>query len=182
MEIEQMEMEEIETDNKLDQPINKKKSQKKSKNKSSFSKKLATFTLFSITLISFFLFIYYNKRAIYNLNSLEKNEKAEGSKILGESPCKPEMPNQEGECITNYSFKAIYKTFKEEGKIQLINSIDLKIVKEMIIEGKKVEPTKDFKFNTKGNHEVYFLLDDSKLDSLSHLFDNIIYLESIYFS
>ena len=73
MEIEQMEMDEIETNNKLEEPIYKKKNSKKNK-KNSLSSKLVIGILLSITFIAFLALNLFSSN--YKI-SIEKNDKNE---------------------------------------------------------------------------------------------------------
>ena len=66
MEVEQFEMDEIEINNKLSQPIFKKKNSKKQK-KTSISKKLIVGAIFAITLIAFIFLNYFDDKKI-NIN------------------------------------------------------------------------------------------------------------------
>ena len=84
----------------------------------------------------------------------------------------------DGECVINYSFKAIYVTKKINENIKLINNIPNDIT-EMIIDGKEVKPCKNFTFKSKGQHIVYVLINISKVDSLNYMFNKINNLVSI---
>ena len=87
----------------------------------------------------------------------------------------------EGECIINYSFKAIYVTSKRNENIYFINNFSNDI-KEMIVDDKEVKPCKNFTFESIGYHTIYVLIDISKLDSLDYMFYKINHLVSISFS
>ena len=87
----------------------------------------------------------------------------------------------EGECIINYSFKAIYATKKRKENIYLINYIPNDII-EMVVDGKEVKPCKNFTFEDKGKHIIYVLIDISSVESLSYMFYKINSLVSISFT
>ena len=87
----------------------------------------------------------------------------------------------------NYSFKAIYNSTSDNQNIDLIKELpknDSKEVEiiEMEIDGKKVEPSKNYTFLSAGNHIVYFLIDINYCDSLNNMFYGIKNMISISFS
>ena len=183
MEFEQMEMDDIDNYNKLDKPICKKSKSKKVHQKSSISKKIAIGAIFVITLFAFVFFNYLNNNNLNNSISLEKNEKNENQKLSNtDNKCEPGYKLENGNCVINYSFKATYKIYNKDKLIPLIHSIKSEGIKEMYVNGEKVQPSNTYLFPEKGTYTVHFLLDESNLDSLSHMFDGIIHLESISFS
>ena len=86
-----------------------------------------------------------------------------------------------GKCYLNYSFKAIYESYRDNEKIKLINNLPCNIV-EMTVNREIIEPSIEYTFKTKGIHEIYILLRDSNILSLSYMFKDIINLISISFS
>jgi len=104
----------------------------------------------------------------------------ENNKIISCVNCKEEgyyLIN--GEC-KEYSFKARYKP--DGSEIKLINTAKSKI-KEMIVDGKKVNPSNSYFFNDTEDHEIFMLLDMSKYpSSISSMFEGINRLISISFS
>ena len=99
-------------------------------------------------------------RNLYTLNAFIKNnikeEKDENNECISYDEdknkcleCSFEYKLSEGECIINYSFKAIYATKKINENIKLINNIPNDIT-EMIIDGKEVKPCNNFTFKSKG--------------------------------
>ena len=80
-----------------------------------------------------------------------------------------------GKCYLNYSFKAIYESYKDNEKIKLINNLQYNIV-EMTVNREIIEPSIEYTFKTKGIHEIYILLRDSNILSLSYMFKDIINL------
>ena len=177
MEVEQMETSDIES-NKLDQPIFN-KNKKKVHKKISISKKLGIGAIILITFISFILLNYFNKNN-NNSISIEKNDKKEKNQLNEE--CPPGYKVENGKCIINYSFKATYKIFNDDKIVQLISSIKPENIIEMTVENEKVKPSDKYLFPKKGKYTVYFLVDISKLDSLSRMFDGNINLESVSFT
>ena len=179
MEENQMEMDEIESNNDLEQPIYRRRQSKKLNSNLLPTKNSVYAILLSIAFI-LVLLIFFGKKNKENSISIEKNEK-NGEKIE-EDTCEPGYKLKDGKCEINYSIKAIYKIFKDDDIITLINSIKSEQIKEMIVEGKKVEPSNKYLFPKKGRYEVFFLLDDYEIDSLSHMFEGNIHLESVSFS
>ena len=86
-----------------------------------------------------------------------------------------------GKCI-NYSFKAVYQSFKENEKIYLIDDFYLKYIKEMYIDNENISSlTYSFNFTSPGNHTVLFYI-NTNLSSLCALFFGIRKVTSISFS
>ena len=86
-----------------------------------------------------------------------------------------------GECLINYSFKAIYHTDKRNENVNLINFLPIDLI-EMIIDDKYVEPTKNYTFFSIGFHTVYALIDISKINSINNMLYKIDKLISISFT
>ena len=83
--------------------------------------------------------------------------------------------------LDNYSFKAKYHTDSENEKVTLFRNTSFEI-KEMIIDGEKIEPSLEYNFASTGDHVIYVLLDISKTNSLHGMFSGITKLTSISFS
>ena len=101
----------------------------------------------------------------------------ENNKIISCSICKKGYYLINDECRLNYTFKAIYKSDGEE--VKLIN-YNISEIKEMIIDGEKVEPSTNYLFNDTQYHEVSMLLDVSKY--LNSTFEGIKKMISISFN
>ena len=78
----------------------------------------------------------------------------------------------DGMCLINHSIKAIYYSQEDNNNIQLINNTYEKYILEMIVDGNKIEPTYNYNFQEKGNHTVYFLLNNN-FASLERMFNEI---------
>ena len=125
-------------------------------------------------------------RKIYENYIIEENEEKDKCSIYDIDnkkclKCSLGYKLLEGECLINYSFKAIYATNKRNENINLVNNLPNDI-EEMIIDGKEVKPCKNFTFESKGQHIIYVLVDLSKLDSLQYMFYKINNLISISFT
>jgi len=157
MEVEQFEMDEIESNNKLSQPIFKKKNSKKKK-KDSNSKKLIIGTIFTITLIAFIFLNYINGKNL-NLNkTIEKNEKSEDQLSLeNNNGCEVGYKLIGDKCVVNYSFKATYITFKNDDIITLQKLFKSDKLKEMLVNGKETRPSHKFLCSGKGIYTFHVL-------------------------
>ena len=132
---ENMEMHEIESYDNLDKPVYKKKVTKKPQKS---NKKLLAFTLITIAFIIFIILAYLNQKGNINSKIFEKNVKSNRKKLSDlENECKPGYKSVDGNYKINYSFKAIYITYNDDENIKLIQSIDSKDIKELIVEEKK---------------------------------------------
>ena len=58
----------------------------------------------------------------------------------------------------DYSFKAVYRTKKQNEKVTLFNIPD-EVITEMVIDDKKVEPIASYTFPEIGEHTIYSLID-----------------------
>ena len=183
MEVEQFEMDEIENNNKLSQPIFKKKNSKKTK-KTSISKKLIVGAIFAITLIAFIFLNYINNKNINISQTIEKNEKEENKLSIEENNgCEVGYKLIGDKCVINYSFKATYKTFQNDEIITLQRLFKSDKLKEMLVNGKPTRPSHKFLCSEKGDYTFHVLLkEDAIIEDLTGMFDQIIYLQSIYFS
>ena len=90
--------------------------------------------------------------------------------------------NIDGKCILNYSFKAIYKTSKDDETIPLINSSFLINIKEMIIDNETIIPNSLYRFSNAGEHTVFFLMDMNNITSLYGMFAYVKNMYSITFT
>ena len=98
------------------------------------------------------------------------------------SKCNDRYKLDNGECILNYSFKAIYYVDSLNKYVNLINSIykDKNKIKEIIIDGNiqtEINNVYDLKY---GEHTVYILLDMNSLPP--SMFYNCQDMKEIYFS
>ena len=100
------------------------------------------------------------------------------------SLCKNRYKLYNGNCllIEKYSFRAIYRTDYNNENINLINSIYLKNIKEMIVDSIIVVPKINYSFDLTGYHTLYFTLNIKEKNSLSSMFKNINKIISIYFT
>ena len=187
-----MDIEELEYSNDINNRDNSYSSrliQKKKhlKNKSKFNFNFLPNKKITIAIYSFFLIavticiilnlIYNNKINI--LNSLENNAKDTSNKL---PECDIGYKLQNNECIINYSFKAVYETYKDIEQIDLTKNLSPEMVLELIIDGERERPNNKFVFQKKGKHLVYILLDMNKIDTLENMFSGNIYLSKISFS
>ena len=88
---------------------------------------------------------------------------------------------ENGKCVLNHSFKAVYRTKKPNEKVTLF-SIPAEVVTEMIIDDKKVEPTQSYTFPESGDHTLYALIDMNRCYTLGGMFNGNKNLISIEFS
>ena len=95
--------------------------------------------------------------------------------------CNPGDKLQDGKCVLNHSFKAIYNTKSPNEKVTLFN-LPKEIVTEMIIDGNKVDPTSSYSFPESGDHTVYALIDMKRCFTLGGMFNGNKNLISIEFS
>ena len=87
----------------------------------------------------------------------------------------------DGMCLINHSIKAIYYSQEENNIIQLINNTYEKYILEMIVDGNKISPTYNYTFQNKGNHTVYFLINNN-FTSLNKMFNEIYGITIIIFT
>ena len=142
-----MDIEEFEYSNDINSSDNNYSSQLIHKKKHSNNKSKFKFNFFpnkkiTIAIYSFFLIaaticiilnlIYNNKINI--LNSLENNSKDTLNKI---PECDIGYKLENDECVINYSFKAVYETYKDIEQIDLARTLSPEMVLELIIEGEK---------------------------------------------
>ena len=96
------------------------------------------------------------------------------------SRCNDGFQLSKGQCISEYSFEAIYKTNSYYQIIDLINKDFLQYANKMIIDGEDIPPiTSWINIHRPGNHTVYFKMANN-INSLSKMFINITNLISIY--
>ncbi len=86
---------------------------------------------------------------------------------------------ENGECLINHSFRAVYHTNTENQTIDLIN-FPLDIISEMILDNENIEKSKNFTFKSKGDHKLYVLLNESY--SLNDMFSGMKNMISISFT
>ena len=86
------------------------------------------------------------------------------------SRCNDDFHLNNGQCISEYSFEAIYKTNSYYQIIDLINKDFLKYANIMIIDGEDIPPiTSWINIHRPGNHTVYFKMANN-INSLSKMF------------
>ena len=85
----------------------------------------------------------------------------ENNKIISCSICNKGYYLINDECRLNYTFKATYKSDGEEVEVKLINN-NISEIKEMIVDGVKINPSINYLFNDTQYHEVIMLLDISE--------------------
>ena len=89
---------------------------------------------------------------------------------------------ENGKCILNYHFRAIFKTRTKNENVKIIGKYYY-IVEEMIVDGKKLEKnTKSFPFENKGEHIVYYKVKLPKDGSIIGMFEGLKQMTSISFS
>ena len=96
------------------------------------------------------------------------------------SKCNDGFNLSNGQCISEYSFEAIYKTNSYNQNIELINRDSLRYVEKMVIDGEVISPTSNINIDRPGNHTVYVKLEND-INTLSQMFFNITNLISMYF-
>ena len=89
---------------------------------------------------------------------------------------------ENGKCILNHSFKAVYKTEKKEQKIDLIKYFGEYDIINTIIDGVKAEVCKDYTFTDPGEHTDFYLLNLTNHLELTKMFYGIEKLMSITFT
>ena len=156
-----------------------------------FKRSIIRFSL--ISFILFLLFWIFNEKQIKKKNifknsyiSLSENKGKENCIDYNEEEnkclkCTNGYKLLNGECIINYSFKAIYKSKVRNENINLFN-ISNDYILEMIIDDKYVKPSKNYTFFKKGLHTLYVLLNIAKINSLNYMFYEIDNLISISFT
>jgi len=87
----------------------------------------------------------------------------------------------DGMCLINHSIKAIYNSQEENNIIQLINNAYEKYILEMIVDGNIITPTYNYTFHDKGDHTVYFLINNN-ITSLENMFNEIYDITAITFT
>lgn len=85
-----------------------------------------------VTLCIILNLIYNNKLNV--LNSLENNSKDTSNKL---PECDIGYKLQNNECVINYSFKAIYETYKDIEQIDFAKTLSPEMILELIIDGEK---------------------------------------------
>ena len=89
---------------------------------------------------------------------------------------------ENGKCVLNYHFRAIFKTRTKNENIKIIGKYYY-IVEEMIVDGKKLEKNvKSFPFENKGEHIVYYKVKLPKDGSIIGMFEGLKQMTSISFS
>jgi len=117
-----------------------------------------------------------NKTNKFSTKCLTKDENSQECKI-----CSPGDKLQDGKCLINYSFRAIYHTKSPNEKVKLFD-IPTEIIQEMLINETKIEPTASFTFKEIGDHTLSILVDMNRLYTLGGMFLGAKQLKSIVFS
>ena len=146
-------------------------------------KKIKCFPIISI--LASILFIVF---IIFYLNIGKSHELSRQSQCLTTSSdkkecktCNPGDKLENGKCVINYSFKAVYRTKSPNEKVTLFN-IPQEIVLEMYINNEKVEPSQSLVFPESGDHTLHALIDMNKCYTLGGMFNGNKHLISIEFS
>ena len=171
-----MEIEENNNKGLIDQTNPRSKRQKKSKYNLNL-KNISIYSIFAVTLVTFIILYNLYPNINYNIFTKEENDK----KNLNNN-CEIGYKLVDGKCVINYTFKAEYKTFKENEESELIKIQNEEAISELIINGEKVKPTSKYTFQKKGVYTVYMLLDMNKIETIEELFSGIISLSTISFS
>ena len=131
--------------------------------------------LITVGLLSFLLF-----GKTKNKSEDEKCLIYEGDKCLS---CKTGFKLVDGECIDNYSFKAVYFVDQENKTLNLIYETYSDEIIELIIDDNKINKSyTNYTFNSKGFYTVYFLLNLINMTSFNSMFRYISSITSIHFS
>ena len=135
-------------------------------------KKIKCFPIISI--LASILFIVF---IIFYVNIGKSHELSRQSQCLTTSSdkkecktCNPGDKLENGKCVINYSFKAVYRTKSPNEKVTLFN-IPQEIVLEMYINNKKVEPSQSLVFPESGDHTLHALIDMNKCYTLGGMFN-----------
>ena len=142
--------------------------------------KIYLLIFFSIIIINLIIFLsfYFSTKKSCEIGEEEKcivcNEDKCGSCNIG-------YKLENGKCILNYSFKAIYYTPINNTNIGLIHNDYLDNIIEMKFDGINVKSTTNYTFSFSGNHTLYLLLNITSIQSLYSLFFCIENLKSIFF-
>ena len=86
-----------------------------------------------------------------------------------------------GICILNYSFKAIFYSYRNNETVKLLNNLSASII-EMYVDENKIQPKSFYTFPLSGNHLIHILMNTDNLTSISNLFYKINKLIYISFS
>ena len=117
-----------------------------------------------------------------DISEIEKKSSNDKNDINVGVNCNIGFKLENGKCILNYSFKAIYKTHKNEETIILIHKNYINEIIELIIDNKNVTPSYNYTFSKGGEHEVLMLLNTNNLETNKMMFYNISNLISINFT
>ena len=122
--------------------------------------------IFIIAIICFVLFYIIKK------SECEKgeNEKCKTCNKLNYcDSCNPGYKLEKGKCILNYSFIATYETTSPNQLVNLFGDFKV-VIKEIEIDGVKVDFCKSYIFKSAGKHIVIVLLDISVIKTLNSMF------------
>lgn len=95
--------------------------------------------------------------------------------------CEPGYILEKRNCVINHSLKAVYNITNKDQIIKLFN-ISISTIKEIIIDGKKIDICNEYRFPSIGLHSVLALFDLSQTKSLEKMFYKIEDLVSISFT
>ena len=137
----------------------------------------------SLCIPNYFPFYENNILKSCNICEMGENDKClscvEGKNEC--SKCNDEYILENGKCIPNFSFRAVYYVESRSEKVRLMNK-DKNIIKRVLIDGNVVNIKDEMEYELqKGYHTVYILLDFNSLQTII-MFYNCKNLKEIYFS
>lgn len=140
------------------------------------------FKILLIFLFYFCYFIKYEEKILYNqCNILEKNNIQNKETKNSDNSIKDNrflIPNKNNETIF---FEAIYKTYKKNQNIILINEIYIQFIKDILIDDNIISPNYEYLFPEIGEHHVIIHF-NLKMNQTNLMFYNVESLISINFS
>ena len=78
-----------------------------------------------------------------------------------------------GECVPNYSIRAVYNSSSNNTKVKLFNKLYEKYIEKLIIDNEIKEPNSEFFFPDSRLHEIMLLFNNKIMYSTSYMFFNI---------
>ena len=143
-------------------------------------KKIILFIIIVLIIISIIIVISKSSDSECEIGEDDKCLLCDNKRKNKCSKCNPGYKIVNGKCILNYSFKAVYHTYKNNEIIKIINNSSNLIY--MNIDGNNIESCNYYNFTTSGNHTVFYLMNTTNLTSINSLFYRINKLIYIYFS
>ena len=141
-------------------------------------------TLIFCLIFILFIFFFYSSQPKESYSSDISLQRQCLTTLENKKECKECNPGdklQDGKCVVNHSFKAVYHTKSDNEKVTLFN-LPKEIVTEMIIDNNKIDPTSSYVFPQSGDHTLYALIDMKRCYTLGGLFNGNKNLISIEFS